>query len=187
MAAPTLKGPLVPLVRWLSGTPVVGLLRSQAYRTYGVGELFDVPVEPDLPLEREPRPLQGGSPRGPDGDRPGPTWRNQELGAPSSSSCTARDLCAAYQAGRTDPVTVLEQLEQRLSEDWGEATHSPFVGLDIERARGAAQASAERYRTHSTLGHLDGVPVPVKDEHHMVGLPTMGGTAYRAGVESTDS
>jgi aspartyl-tRNA(Asn)/glutamyl-tRNA(Gln) amidotransferase subunit A len=100
----------------------------------------------------------------------------------------ARQLCAAYAAGSSSPEDVLAGLEARLeARDFGLATHSPFVALDLEGAREAARASARRYREGRPLGPLDGVPIPVKDEHDWVGLPTRGGTAYRTTPATTDS
>jgi aspartyl-tRNA(Asn)/glutamyl-tRNA(Gln) amidotransferase subunit A len=101
---------------------------------------------------------------------------------------SARALRAAYQSGQTDPVAVLAALMARIEAgDFGPSTHSPFVALSPERAQQAALASRSRYRDGGVLGPLDGIPVPVKDEHHLAGLPTRGGSAYLEHTVDEDS
>jgi aspartyl-tRNA(Asn)/glutamyl-tRNA(Gln) amidotransferase subunit A len=101
---------------------------------------------------------------------------------------SAAALRAAFVAGHADPVSVVDTIAKRIADqDFGTSTHSPFVTTCIERARAAATASASRYQNGNPLSPLDGVPVPVKDEHHMIGLPTRGGTAYLSEPATVDS
>jgi aspartyl-tRNA(Asn)/glutamyl-tRNA(Gln) amidotransferase subunit A len=50
-----------------------------------------------------------------------------------------------------------------------------FVHVDAEAARAAARASDERSRRGATLGLLDGVPLAVKDNIDVVGMPAAAG------------
>jgi hypothetical protein len=50
-----------------------------------------------------------------------------------------------------------------------------------------ADASAERIAAGKPLSVLDGVPVAVKDEFHMAGYPTTGGTSFLKTVQEHDA
>jgi Asp-tRNA(Asn)/Glu-tRNA(Gln) amidotransferase A subunit family amidase len=90
-------------------------------------------------------------------------------------------LVGNYARAEASPVEVLERLAQRLARGaFGAAEHSPFSGLCLERARPLAEASARRWREGSPLGPLDGVPIPLKDQHDIAGLPTGCGAPGRA-------
>jgi aspartyl-tRNA(Asn)/glutamyl-tRNA(Gln) amidotransferase subunit A len=91
---------------------------------------------------------------------------------------SAASLASAYRAGRTDPVEVLARLEARLGAD-PELSAAVFSDRCPERARVQAAASADRYRAGCPRGPLDGVPVGLKDQHDLVGLPTRAGAPGR--------
>ena len=78
-------------------------------------------------------------------------------------------------------------LETVLSAHTSTGSRSPFIALDVERAVGLAEASHKRWQAGTTLGPLDGLIVPVKDEFHMDGLPTRGGTPYQEEPATTDA
>ena len=63
-----------------------------------------------------------------------------------------------------------------------------FIRVLRDEALAAARASDERRHTERVLGALDGVPIGVKDNIDIAGVPTTGGIAhYRATVPSEDA
>lgn len=60
--------------------------------------------------------------------------------------------------------------------------HAAVRDYNDEQARRAADASAARYASGQSLGDFDGVPIVVKDEVDVAGLPTRSGTVYRPAV-----
>jgi aspartyl-tRNA(Asn)/glutamyl-tRNA(Gln) amidotransferase subunit A len=81
-------------------------------------------------------------------------------------------------------VTVLETV---LSAHTSAGSRSPLISVDVERAVALAEASAKRWAEGKTLGPLDGLIIPVKDEFHMTGLPTRGGAPYHEEPATTDA
>ena len=61
------------------------------------------------------------------------------------------------------------------------AHHEPqlncFITLDESGARMAAAASSDRYRAGKPLSLMDGIPIALKDNIDVAGLPTSNGTA----------
>lgn len=134
---------------------------------FGLEDLEAAPAAHRGKVENVPCPIAG---------RPPHHWEDQDLGAPESGE----RLQDAYRAGSLTPTEATERLFARLrSGDFGESTYSPFLALDEQGAMDAAAASTERWKKGEPLSALDGVPVPVKDEFHMHGLPTRGGTSWR--------
>lgn len=84
----------------------------------------------------------------------------------------AADLSAAYREGQTDPLEVISELAQRI--DALNPLLNAYVALapDLEVQ---AQASARRHRENRALSPLDGVPVAIKDNLHVAGMPTAWG------------
>jgi aspartyl-tRNA(Asn)/glutamyl-tRNA(Gln) amidotransferase subunit A len=118
----------------------------------------DEALEPDIAPRRARAPRQ----RGPAVEVPdAPPW-----------TFTSRALRKAYESGRTTP----ERLLERLLHDYERlATRQPLLSClwtrDEMAARSAARASAQRYRDGRTRGPLDGVPVVVKEQIAVKGLP----------------
>ena len=83
-------------------------------------------------------------------------------------------LGEAYRAGRLTPVQAVQAQLERL------AVVQPVVNamawVDAEGARRAAEASAARWRRGQPLSALDGVPVTVKDNIPVAGLPCRWGS-----------
>ncbi len=110
-------------------------------------------------------------------------WGKKELASTSTDG-----LAAAYRADLTTPTRVLEEIASRIETDqFGKATNSPFICLNMEQARADAKESAKRFERGESLGQLDGIPIPVKDELDIKGLPTSGGTSYRAWPATQDA
>jgi Asp-tRNA(Asn)/Glu-tRNA(Gln) amidotransferase A subunit family amidase len=179
MGTPRLKGATASALRLLSQGPLRGAIWALMAKSYGITAMSELPPEARRDFDPEERPLQGAPPR---------RFGTGGLPVPDGRVGTARRLGAAYAAGATDPVAVLEKIEARVAAgDFGAAHRSPFVALAWERAREAAKASRARHQGGQARGPLDGVPIPVKDEHEMVGLPTLGGTVYRRRLATGDS
>lgn len=98
---------------------------------------------------------------------------------------SATQLRAAYRAGTTTPSDVLESVLRR-----NEAVNpvlNIFAYLDVEGARQAARASDARYAEGRPLGDFDGIPVTIKDNIPVAGLPcAWGSNLYKDRIAETD-
>ena len=169
------------LPRRISGRPLAALTRlartragaSLLYRLsrgeMRIGELATIPPSRlgDLPVDT--RPLAGRPPREVAGaDLPLP---------PAPWSGTSATLTDAYKAGKTTPTRVVDDAFAKAR---ALAARSPSCGpiLDAREAaaRAEAAASTARWRTGSALGVFDGVPVLVKEQTSVEGLPARGGS-----------
>lgn len=92
---------------------------------------------------------------------------------------SASDLSALLEAGTLTPVDLLDTFEDRYARL--NALINAFASLDPKGARAAAEASAERQRHGTRLGPLDGVPISVKDNLYVAGLPAEWGSRLFAG------
>lgn len=97
----------------------------------------------------------------------------------------ADELVQAYATGTLTPEAVLEAVLERC------AAVNPrinaVIALDAEGARAAASASTRRWREAMPLGPLDGVPLTVKDNILVAGLPaTWGSPLFRDFVPPKD-
>lgn len=147
-------------------------------KDFHIAELMALPASDRTFLDDSTRPVQGRPPR---------QWDDAGLAAPDrTDGSTVSAIRAAYQAGTADPVSVLERaLTRSKAGPFGPATYSPFAALDEGPARAAAEESARRLHDGRARSGLEGVPVVVKDEVHMVGLDTLGGTSYLRGKPAT--
>ena len=86
--------------------------------------------------------------------------------------------CAeAFRAGSLDPETLLDVLLARIARL--DPALNTMVAIDAEGARSAARESAARWRAGTPLSPIDGVPLTIKDNLLMRGLPaTWGSRAY---------
>lgn len=86
-------------------------------------------------------------------------------------------LAADFRTGRADPVAALESCLDRIARL--DPALNSVVALDATGAHAAARDSAARFRAGAPLSRLDGVPMTVKDNLSMRGLPaTWGSRAY---------
>jgi len=84
----------------------------------------------------------------------------------------AADLSAAYRSGSADPVAVAQELTQRIK------ALNPKINAYVALAPDLieqADASRKRYQDQRPASALDGVPVAVKDNLRVAGLPTAWG------------
>lgn len=182
MKTPRLRGKaLEAALAIVRSAPGRAIIRREVLRSYRLHELESLPLELRPPLVDSHAPHVARAPR---------RWHDQELGPlPSLRGVErGRDLRAAYDDGSTRPSHVLKRALERLDRgDLGHVHFSPFVVLDRERALRDAKASDARWERGEPLSPLDGVLVPVKDEHDFAGLPTRGGTAYLNEPAAEDS
>lgn len=172
MADMRLEGLKLRAFRALVERPVSRKLLWQVVsEDFGISILYGLPDSDLGPVEQIPEPVQGAAPR---------SWGDADLGVPASHRTTSADLRRAYEAGDTTPVEVLDRLLEAVNRGrFGHATNSPFSALDPEVARDAAKASGERWAKGEPLGPMDGIPVSIKDQYTIQGLPAYGGTGWR--------
>lgn len=87
---------------------------------------------------------------------------------------SADDLAKAYASGALDPEAVLDAVLERCAEV--NPRLNAIIALDAAGAGLAARASAERWRRGAPLGPLDGVPLTIKDNILVKGLPATWGS-----------
>jgi len=87
---------------------------------------------------------------------------------------TATALHAAFAAGETTPGVALQSCLDRLAQ--ANPRVNAVIALDEGGARAAAAASDARWQAGQPLGPLDGVPITVKDNLFVGGLPAGWGS-----------
>ncbi|MDH6590312.1 aspartyl-tRNA(Asn)/glutamyl-tRNA(Gln) amidotransferase subunit A [Variovorax sp. TBS-050B] len=93
---------------------------------------------------------------------------------------TATELSAGFAQGRFTPAQALEACLAR-----SRAVNprlNALVAIDEEGAAHAAAESGARWQTGRALGPLDGVPVTIKDNLQVAGLPTHWGSRALEGL-----
>jgi Asp-tRNA(Asn)/Glu-tRNA(Gln) amidotransferase A subunit family amidase len=101
---------------------------------------------------------------------------------------TAAEFVRAYREGRTTPLAVAERaLEAMRSADALSPPLRAVIARDEHELLAQARASTERWQRGAPLGPLDGVPVAIKDELDVRGLPTTVGTRFLDRVASEDA
>ncbi len=134
-----------------------------------MGELAKIPASRlgEFPVDN--RPLAGRPPR----EAPA-----ADLPLPRAPWCaTSATLTDAYKAGATTPTRVVEDAFAKAR---ALAARKPSCGpiLDAreDRALAEAAASTARWRTSAAVGVFDGVPILVKEQTSVAGLPARGGS-----------
>jgi aspartyl-tRNA(Asn)/glutamyl-tRNA(Gln) amidotransferase subunit A len=100
--------------------------------------------------------------------RPAELWRED-----------AFSLAALLDAGEITPTQLLAMYLERC--DRLEPTLNTFAMLDRDGAVKAARAATERQKAGGRLGPLDGIPVTIKDNLHVGGLPAEWGSLMLKG------
>src|ERR1700722_18362844 len=159
-------GALVKVSRTSAGASVLYQVLRADLRIARLEALSDA-LFGEMPVDN--RPVAGRPPRvSPEGNLPSPAppW-----------SATSATLADAYRAKKTTPRDVVDTA---LAAAGRLALYQPSMGpllasLD-EEARREADASSERWKRGAPRGPLDGVPVVIKEEMAIRGLPTRAGT-----------
>ncbi len=86
---------------------------------------------------------------------------------------TARELVSLYEGGAASPVDAVQQVLARIG-DFNPAVNA-FCHI-ADDALDAARASEQRWQRRTPLGPLDGVPVSIKDNLAVAGMPTRYGS-----------
>ena len=86
----------------------------------------------------------------------------------------AATLSALLDARQITPTQLLDVYLERC--DRLEPKLNAFTLIDREGAEQAAKAATERQKTGRRLGPLDGIPVPIKDNLHVGGMPARWGS-----------
>lgn len=89
-------------------------------------------------------------------------------------SLTIDALRQGFRSGQIDPVGLTEELLTRI-ESSNPSLHT-FITVARERALSDARASRERWLSGRTIGPLDGIPLAIKDNIDVAGLPCTGGS-----------
>jgi Asp-tRNA(Asn)/Glu-tRNA(Gln) amidotransferase A subunit family amidase len=87
---------------------------------------------------------------------------------------SAHELSQAYRARRLSPVEATRAALARI-EAWEGKINAMYI-VDAEGALAQAQASAARWQNGAPLSALDGVPITIKDNIPVKGMPTPVGT-----------
>ena len=97
---------------------------------------------------------------------------------------TATQLAQGFGNGAFSPAEALQACLARTAEV--NPRLNALITLDAGGATTAADQSTARWRSGRSLGPLDGVPVTIKDNLHVRGLPTHWGSRSLAGFVATD-
>jgi Asp-tRNA(Asn)/Glu-tRNA(Gln) amidotransferase A subunit family amidase len=170
---PRISGRALQAIVRLSQTAPGARVLYQVFRSdLRIGRIAELPdaLFGDVPVDT--RPVAGRPPRAlPDAGLPVPR-------APWSA--TTETLAAGYRARSTTPREVTDRALDAARSLAGRRV-GPILDFCDEQARIDADASTARWREGKPLGPFDGVPIVVKEELSVRGLPT------RAGSDLTDA
>ena len=96
------------------------------------------------------------------------------------------ELTQAFDAGKTTSATATNTYLDRIANQNGAL--NAFITVMADAARQDASASDKRRAEGKALGPLDGIPIALKDNIDVAGVPTTGGIeAYRRSVPEKDA
>lgn len=98
---------------------------------------------------------------------------------PALWTLTATELTTGYQARAFTPLDALSAIEARL--DTVNTHLNAVIAEDRAAARRKAAASTERWQAGKPLSVIDGVPMTIKDNLLVAGLPATWGSKLHAG------
>lgn len=95
-------------------------------------------------------------------------------------------LTRGFMAGTLDPVEITRQCLDRIARQ--DRSLKCFITVSAERALADATASRTRWRAGAPLSTCDGVPIAIKDNVDVAGLPCTAGTeAFRYRIPAHDA
>lgn len=163
---------LASLARAVRARPARELLATLVRSELGMNRVRLLPssFRAGVPFSLEPLRARADHAR-PSLGLPAPRGRSWPRGA--------ADFSAAYASSAADPVTVTERALARARELARlNPNRGPLHGYDDERALAAARESRARHARGAPSSVFDGVPIAVKEEMDVRGLPTRLGTAF---------
>lgn len=177
---PRISGTALRGLRTLAESPVGQMVVADVLKkSLGVSTLLSLPFDYRQESPLDAYPIQAREPA-----------RWDEASFPSAPPAawprTASAYTGAYAAGTITPTEVTRRALAFLEEL---PTRKPSMNVltsiqDPEIPRSAARAASERYRKGVPLSPYDGVPVLVKDEYDMIGLPTRLGSRVESEAPS---
>ena len=182
MTLPRLSGAPLVLTRLAAEKPLSArLVREVLKRALGIGALDKLPLEMRADLPADLRPLRA---------RPDKVARAGSAPVPRSTwPRRTAHFAEAYLAKRTTPRLVAERALGEMDRLAGlRPSMNVVAASDAATALADAQASTARYERGAPLGPLDGVPLLVKDQHDVKGLPTgLGAPLWSHEAASADA
>lgn len=177
---PRLAGPALRAVAAIAGNPVgLALLGPTLRKNAGLPVLRSADLS-ETPMTRPDRALMP--------TRAGDTDRSADVvveGDGGGHFPGVGSYAKAYRDGSASPVDVADRFlleRERLDK---EADHRAMITVDPASVRAQARASAERLRAGTARSFWEGVPVAIKDELDVAGLPTRVGTTFLGRSPST--
>ncbi len=111
-----------------------------------------------------------------------------DLAAGADAPPGLADFARAYRNGKKSPLEVLEAtLAAVRAADRADPPLRAVITLCEERARNEASRSAERWKRGAPLSLFDGVPVLVKDNTDVAGVPITNGTIIEFPLPAFDA
>jgi Asp-tRNA(Asn)/Glu-tRNA(Gln) amidotransferase A subunit family amidase len=92
-------------------------------------------------------------------------------------------LSQAFRAGTDNPIKALERVNAAADAAWNDRA----LLVRLPGAMDEARAAAKRFETGKALGKLDGVPLVIKDNIDVAGVPSTCGTAFLNQPASSDA
>jgi aspartyl-tRNA(Asn)/glutamyl-tRNA(Gln) amidotransferase subunit A len=168
-----LSGTALRALAGVAKTPIRPVLAQLLRRQLGVDALAEVAedLKGTLPLDAFPLRARAETTRAGDelGPLPGGDWPH-----------SVGDFARAYRDGTFTPEAAVERAlgaARRLSTYT--PPRGPLLSYDTERAMEAARESAARIARGKGRSELDGVPIAIKEELDVEGLPTRQGSGWR--------
>lgn len=97
------------------------------------------------------------------------------MSSPQDIDLSIPTLSERYRSGAVLPSSMIEQVLASVADpQWAKV----FWDIDADSAREAAKQSDARWRRGEALGSLDGVPVAIKNNVDVAGLPTRAGLPF---------
>lgn len=155
--------------RTRAGAPIAYLTFKSDLK---IDELAALPEHARADLQLHNRPVAGRPPRSP---------RAADLPLPLHDTWppTCAKIAAAYASGKLSPEDAIDRCLQSARDL---ANRKPSIGPLThdtgETARKEARASKDRHAQKRAKGLLDGIPIVIKEETAVEGLPCRGGTSF---------